>query len=379
MRSIRPLLTHHLRLRPPPRLPHLLTPHDQKPYSSSPLPPPPLINPESYLASARQKFVSQPPKIISATLTRSKADQLTLALEDANPAFRQSHGEFEDGDPLPQGYHMVYFEPKMSSYQPMADGTDPYHFPGRPFARRMWVGGEVNFEREYMGCMLLGEGGKETKAECREWVESEGVEVKGGKVFVEVGREYFALTGEEKVKVLTEKRRLVFLRPLEEELARQVERLRLGDKKAVERKKIKVPWRPFFSFSLRPDAQFLSLFSVLTSNAHRIHLDSKYARVEEGYKDVLVHGPLTLVLMLEGLASYLHKSGKEKRRWIKSMSYRNLAPLFKGDEVRVCGALAKSQGGGEGEEEWVVWIEDFEGGLAVKGSATVVGRQVVGP
>lgn len=78
------------------------------------------------------------------------------------------------------------------------------------------------------------------------------------------------------------------------------------------------------------------------SNVYWIYFDSKYVRVEEGYKDVLVYGFLMLVLMLEGFVFYLYKSGKEKRRWIKSMSYRNLVLLFKGDEVRVCGVLVKS-------------------------------------
>ncbi|KAK0673892.1 hypothetical protein QBC41DRAFT_342694 [Cercophora samala] len=394
MRSLRPLT--HMRLRPPQHL--TLTPHHHRPYSSSPP-----INTTSYLASAREKFTSQLPKLIPATLTPSKADQLTLALEDANPAFCQSHGEIEEKDPLPQGYHMVYFEPKLSSYKPMSDGTDPYHFPGEPFERRMWVGGEVTFEPAYWKHMLLlSDNG--TKAECIETVNAKATEIKGDKVFVEVGREYFATTtttttttappsqsesaqSESKVKVLSETRKLVFLRPWEKEeeggkkegaddglvneAAMQQQEERLG-----KRKKIKAPWTPLFSFPLAPSARFLSLFSVLTSNAHRIHLDGRYARVEEGYKDALVHGPLTLVLMLEGLTSYLYKRGKGDMRWtrkrVRSMSYRNLAPLFRGDEMRVCGALTKTKG--EEEEEWVVWIEDFEGGLAVKGSATVVGR-----
>ncbi|KAK4175978.1 hypothetical protein QBC36DRAFT_353403 [Triangularia setosa] len=421
MRTLHPI--RHLRLRPPRHL--SLTPHLHKPYSSSssssspPLSPPPVII-ESYLDFARKKFSSQRPKHLPTVLTPDKADQLTLALEDANPSFCQSHDEYEDYNLLPQGYHMVYFEPKVSSYTPMLDGTDPYHFPGQPFERRMWTGGSVTFTPEYHSRMLLSDS---TEAECIETVNPRATQFKGeDKVFVEISRDYYVTSPpttpsqpESKIKVLSETRKLVFLRPLPpppqkplpqspsspeessssepspssngEVVAESMSKLELEDKPASASvpkttKKIKAPWNPLFSFPLTPSHQLLSLFSVLTNNAHRIHLDTRYARRVEGYKDTLVHGPLTLVLMLEGLTSYLYKSGggsleERKKRWVREMNYRNLAPLFRGDKMNVCGALAKTKGENkEGkEEEWVLWIEDQEGGLAVKGNATVVSRR----
>ena len=40
-------------------------------------------------------------------------------------------------------------------------------------------------------------------------------------------------------------------------------------------------------------------FSALTFNAHRIHYDHPYATGVEGYPDLVVHGPLTAILLSE--------------------------------------------------------------------------------
>lgn len=56
---------------------------------------------------------------------------------------------------------------------------------------------------------------------------------------------------------------------------------------------------------------------------------------------------------------------------VDHFEYRNLAPLFVGEDLTVCGKPTKSgeQGRGEGEGTWDVWIEGPDGGLAVRGTA----------
>ena len=46
-----------------------------------------------------------------------------------------------------------------------------------------------------------------------------------------------------------------------------------------------------------PDTTLLFRYSALTFNGHRIHYDQTYARNEEGYPDLVVHGPLTATLL----------------------------------------------------------------------------------
>ncbi|MFV9503797.1 MAG: acyl-CoA dehydrogenase [Oscillochloridaceae bacterium umkhey_bin13] len=70
-----------------------------------------------------------------------------------------------------------------------------------------------------------------------------------------------------------------------------------------------------------PDPRLLFRFSALTFNAHRIHYDRPYATGEEGYPGLVVHGPLTAVLLLELVCE--HYVGP-----ITSFSFRGLAPLF---------------------------------------------------
>ncbi|MHB8188064.1 MAG: HTD2 family dehydratase [Dermatophilaceae bacterium] len=52
------------------------------------------------------------------------------------------------------------------------------------------------------------------------------------------------------------------------------------------------------ALTLTADEALLFRFSALTYNAHRIHYDHSWAR-EEGYGDLIVHGPLQALMMAE--------------------------------------------------------------------------------
>lgn len=80
----------------------------------------------------------------------------------------------------------------------------------------------------------------------------------------------------------------------------------------------------------------------------------------EGFRNLLIHGPLTLTLLLAVLQAYLPKSN----RVIKGIEYKNLAPLYVEEELTVCGKPKISKGPGS----WDVWIEGKDGGLAVRGT-----------
>jgi hydroxyacyl-ACP dehydratase HTD2-like protein with hotdog domain len=73
--------------------------------------------------------------------------------------------------------------------------------------------------------------------------------------------------------------------------------------------------------------------------------------------------------MLSALRSQLQcANGHIPGETIKSFTYRNLAPLYVGEEMRVCVRRDTIK---EGKME--VWIEGNGGGYAVKGTA-LVGR-----
>ncbi|KAK4143686.1 uncharacterized protein C8A04DRAFT_37294 [Dichotomopilus funicola] len=367
------------------------------PYSSSSSSPP--FNPDTYLASARQKMISQPPTTIRDILSPTPSHLLTLSLADHIPSLfppdilsrpflpsPHSHTQKQQqppapapapaAPPLPQGYHLVYFPLQLPPSQLMPDGTDPAHWPGPPFERRMWAGGEVIFHEGWEQALRLdGRGVK-----CVEKVgynengeAGEGVVLKGGrgeeKVFVDVRRGYGV---EEGGSVVEEVRRLVFMRNRGE-----------GEGVVVGRA-VRAPANPEFTFSLTPDATLLFHFSALTYNAHAIHLDPDYARRREGYRGLLVHGPLSLLFMLTAVRTCLAKvssslppttTNDENQTttatgapYVKSLSYRNISPLYVGEKMTVC-VKRKTNSVQPGQLGWDVWIEGPEGGLAVKGSA----------
>lgn len=87
-----------------------------------------------------------------------------------------------------------------------------------------------------------------------------------------------------------------------------------------------LPWLPVPDSArtrvVTPDSRLLFRFSALTFNAHRIHYDREYAQNEEGYPGLVVHGPLTAVLLLH-LSTSLRPSSQ-----LRQFTFRGLAPIF---------------------------------------------------
>jgi hydroxyacyl-ACP dehydratase HTD2-like protein with hotdog domain len=115
---------------------------------------------------------------------------------------------------------------------------------------------------------------------------------------------------------------------------------------------------PEYTHTIVPDAKLLFRFSALTFNAHAIHLDPEYCREVEGHRNLLFHGPLSFVFLMELLQRWLAGAGTGEV--VKSVEYRNVAPLYCHEPVTFCGTRT-------GERKWEVWAQTPEGGVAVKG------------
>lgn len=87
------------------------------------------------------------------------------------------------------------------------------------------------------------------------------------------------------------------------------------------------PWR----LDITPDPVLLFRFSALTFNSHRIHYDARYAHDEEGYRRLVVHGPLTALLLGETIR-------RNADRMLADFHFRASNPLFEGEEIRIRGA-----------------------------------------
>ena len=80
---------------------------------------------------------------------------------------------------------------------------------------------------------------------------------------------------------------------------------------------------------ITPTEPLLFRYSALTFNSHRIHYDLPYARGEEGYRGLVVHGPLTATLLLD-LAR--RKIGDNA---VKTFSFRGLSPAVCGETLQL--------------------------------------------
>ena len=85
-----------------------------------------------------------------------------------------------------------------------------------------------------------------------------------------------------------------------------------------------------WSETFLPTAITLFRFSALTHNAHRIHFDHPYATEVEGYPDLLVHGPLTALLLLDA-------AGRHGPAPVTRFRYRAQAPLFVDRRIMLVG------------------------------------------
>ena len=83
--------------------------------------------------------------------------------------------------------------------------------------------------------------------------------------------------------------------------------------------------------SITPDPVLLFRYSALSYNGHRIHYDREWAR-EEGYRNLVVHGPLTATLLLQAAKDDVAENH------VSALSFRGLAPLVCGETIQLCGS-----------------------------------------
>jgi 3-methylfumaryl-CoA hydratase len=92
---------------------------------------------------------------------------------------------------------------------------------------------------------------------------------------------------------------------------------------------------PDWQDTFTADEVTLFYFSALTMNGHRIHYDHPYATREEAYPGLLVHAPLTALLLLD--------AARRHGCFLRTFEYRALAPLFCREIITLAG---KSQPNG---------------------------------
>lgn len=96
--------------------------------------------------------------------------------------------------------------------------------------------------------------------------------------------------------------------------------------------------------SLTPSAQLLFRYSALTFNSHRIHYDLDYAKSEELYPALIVHGPLMATLVLQLAAQQAD---------VSKFSFRAVSPAYCDQSLMLTANFDQNEGelatiGGDG-------------------------------
>ena len=81
--------------------------------------------------------------------------------------------------------------------------------------------------------------------------------------------------------------------------------------------------------ALEPSEPLLFRFSALTFNSHRIHYDAPYAANVEGYRGLVVHGPLTATLLLDLARQHVGDNV------LQSFSFRGVSPAIAGEMLHL--------------------------------------------
>lgn len=84
-----------------------------------------------------------------------------------------------------------------------------------------------------------------------------------------------------------------------------------------------------------PDAPLLFRYSALSFNTHRIHYDADYVRDVEGYRGLVVHGPLMASLLLQLAAREVGENA------LRRFAFRGIGPAIAGEELVL--ALARRE------------------------------------
>lgn len=181
-------------------------------------------------------------------------------------------------DELPPLWHWIHLLEKRTHTDLGPDGHPTFGIPAPPGPgrKRMFAGGRVRTHAP----LKFGEPATRTTwvADTKEKQGSTGL-----LTFVTVRNEY---TQGGRVCIVDEND--IVYRTAGSSLALQVGTL--------QDQPVPAPRQP--ALTLTADEALLFRFSALTYNAHRIHYDHNWVR-EEGYSDLIVHGPLQALMMAE--------------------------------------------------------------------------------
>lgn len=244
--------------------------------------------------------------------------------------------EYVDGTPLPPLWHWMHFLQLFKLSEAGYDGHAALggFLPPVPLPRRMWAGSRLNFQAP----LPIGR-------ELKKVSTIKSVKAKSGRsgqlVFVTVGHQVF----DGDTLGIDEEHDIVYR---EEPSA---------DAPAPVPPQAPDSWE--FSRDIDPDPVLLFRYSALTFNGHRIHYDQPFCVNSEGYKGLVVHGPLLATLLLDLLRR------EKPEATVKSFEFRAVSTIIDNETFSVHGTAE------EGGKNFRLWARRQDGALAMNAKATI--------
>jgi 3-methylfumaryl-CoA hydratase len=241
------------------------------------------------------------------------------------------------GEPLPPGWHWMFFNPVVARGGLGPDGHPQRggFLPPIELPRRMWAGSRVQYLRAPTVDSLATRTSRIARVEHK-------VGRRGSLWFVTVEH----TIGIDSQVCIVEEQDIVY-READPPGAAARAAAPPGPESPAE-----------WGCDIHPDTTLLFRYSALTFNGHRIHYDADYTRQVEGYPGLVVHGPLTAT-WLQGLA-VAHAQGRE----LAAFEFRGVSPLFCGHSVRL-------EGRQESPGTLALWACGPSGELAMTATATL--------
>jgi 3-methylfumaryl-CoA hydratase len=261
----------------------------------------------------------------------------TLPAEHALMLAATLDAAFDPTEPLPLLWHWAYFNPVVGTAGLGPDGHPRRESPLlADFPRRMWVGGEVRAEGP-----LCADTASVRRTRLLSHSRKQG---STGELLV-VTLEH-TVEQDERI-IITERQDVIY---------RQAGGVTPPAGPAVELPPT-LGWRE----TVWPTTTLLFRFSAVTFNGHRIHYDHEYATRGEHYPDLVVHGPLTAMLLAQSASRHVGKP-------LQSFAYRASSPLFVDQPLRVDGVVATSPHG----ETATMTATRLDGVVGMTATATAV-------
>ena len=214
-----------------------------------------------------------------------------------------------------QGYHWCLASPDTPTAglgedgHPLRDASRDSFLPPLPQPRRMWASSKV----EFLGPLRVG-ATVERRSKIASLTAKTGAS--GTLVFVDIAHE--TITGD--VLAVRELQSLVY-RDAPSAGSRPISPAPKPD--AFD----PAGWDAHRA--LIPGEPLLFRYSALTFNSHRIHYDAPYATAVEGYRGLVVQGPLTATLLLDLARRQLGEHA------LKSFSFRGVSPAIAGEMLHL--------------------------------------------